>query len=189
MPSINICRKSSIPRRSQVSFSMPRESPTKRWNRKGHMHTKTERQSHPYFSMSGVKKSEVIGDTFQDRIQRSFILDNWIELTYNKSILENDLVRKVEEDLEEHIRNYLSSPSGERLLNDIIDEKVGEIKKRDCIDMSRNISDAIAEQEIILILNRLKKAGAESINTLEIIMELNIPGTQVERILDRLLSG
>lgn len=74
----------------------------------------------------------------------------------------------------------------EVLRDEIKSLKREENNKPHIYDMSREVSDKIAEDEIKVFLRKLKDEGETKFDTLDIIFELNLPSEQIERIIEKL---
>lgn len=53
-------------------------------------------------------------------------------------------------------------------------------------DMSREVPDGIAEEEIKIFLRKLRDEGAEKFDLLDVVFELNLPPEQIERVIEKL---
>jgi len=89
----------------------------------------------------------------------------------------------------ELVENYLESPEGLQLLDKRIEKKFKDLSiDETCIDMSRVLTDGEAKIEIESYLKYMQKKGIYQVDLLDLIAHLNIPGEQIERIMDELLN-
>lgn len=71
----------------------------------------------------------------------------------------------------------------------LVEEKVEEILKRKIGIKFREVSDAVAKKEISdLFITKLAQ-GITRIDVLDVVMSLNLPGTQVEKIFNDFIKG
>ena len=85
------------------------------------------------------------------------------------------------------VEEFLESPKGQELLDRKIEERFKELSiDETCIEMTRTMSDEDAKVEIESYLKDIKKRGIQQISLLDLIADLNLPGEQIERIMDGL---
>lgn len=103
-----------------------------------------------------------------------------------KTLIESPTMEKYRDELTEKL---LESPKGQELLNRKIEEIKGEYEDIEVpfiCDMSREISDDLAEIEIKDFITRLKSKGIKEFNLLDVSLKTNLPFDQIDRILERL---
>jgi hypothetical protein len=85
------------------------------------------------------------------------------------------------------VENYLESPEGLQLIDERIEQRLKELSIDDtCIDMSRVLNDDEAKVEIESYIKDIQKKGIYQIDLLDLIAYLNLPGEQIERIMEEL---
>lgn len=89
------------------------------------------------------------------------------------------------------IEKLFESSKGQEIFNQKIEEKLEETTESDLspfiCNMSREIPDDQAEDEIKTFLQSLEDNNIEKFSMFEIVSKLNVPSEQVERVLDKLL--
>jgi len=86
--------------------------------------------------------------------------------------------------ISESIKEFLRGSEGKGLFKEFLNGQTGS--DYECIDMSRTISDKVAEKEIKSYLRGLKNEGIMEVNLLDIIVALNLPSEQIERVMEKL---